>query len=59
MIGEWLLSPEDVTCLSVGAGILGCGGGGDTNLGRTMALSLLRTGRKIRVANPYRSVTSL
>ncbi len=52
--GEWLLMPNDVECLAVGAGILGCGGGGDPNIGRVMALRLLREDKEIRVVNPCR-----
>ena len=50
------MSSHDVECLSVGAGILGCGGGGDPNIGRAAALQLLRDGKKISCVNPHRSV---
>ncbi|XP_035686688.1 uncharacterized protein LOC118422924 [Branchiostoma floridae] len=52
--GEWVLSPWDVECLAVGAGILGCGGGGSPELGRQQALRALEQGRKIRVIAPER-----
>ena len=41
-------------CISIGAGILGCGGGGDPDLGRVMALQLLEKGKEIRILNPCR-----
>ena len=52
--GEWLLSGDDVECVAVGAGLLGCGGGGDPNTGRLIALQQLTQGRTIRVLNPLR-----
>ena len=42
-------------CLALGAGILGCGGGGDPNLGRIMALKLLKEGKQVKIFNPCRS----
>lgn len=50
--GVWQLSQHDVECLALGAGILGCGGGGDPHLGMLQAMRLLREGREIRVVNP-------
>ncbi|KAL4235016.1 hypothetical protein ACF0H5_006654 [Mactra antiquata] len=52
--GEWILSEYDIECLHIGAGILGCGGGGNPHLARTLALRLLRNGKKIRVDNPVK-----
>ena len=52
--GEWELSAQDVECLAIGAGILGCGGGGDPNYGRLRAQQLLEEGKKIKVVNPCR-----
>ncbi|XP_071787711.1 uncharacterized protein [Asterias amurensis] len=52
--GEWLLSEYDVECIAIGAGILGCGGGGSPNLGRLNALKILKEGKKIRVIAPTR-----
>ena len=54
--GEWVLNSDDVECLALGAGILGCGGGGDPNMGRIMAQEQLKAGREIRVVNPCRCV---
>ncbi|XP_065832935.1 zinc finger MYND domain-containing protein 10-like [Oscarella lobularis] len=39
--GEWILTGYDVECVAVGAGILGCGGGGSPELGRLRALESL------------------
>ncbi|XP_045192722.2 uncharacterized protein LOC123549023 [Mercenaria mercenaria] len=52
--GEWLLSEYDTDCIHIGAGILGCGGGGSPYLGRLLAISTLRAGKKIRVITPSR-----
>lgn len=54
MIGEWILSPLDIECISIGAGILGCGGGGDPNVGRVIALRLQEQGKEIKIQNPWR-----
>ena len=51
---KWCLSAEDVECVAVGAGLLGCGGGGDPNVGRLVALRQLAQGRTITVINPLR-----
>ena len=53
-IGVWTLTKSDVECISIGAGILGCGGGGDPNIGRVIALQLLQQGKKIQMVNPCR-----
>ncbi|KAL3860781.1 hypothetical protein ACJMK2_010851 [Sinanodonta woodiana] len=52
MTGEWILSEWDIECISIGAGILGCGGGGSPYIGRVLALRCLREGKKIRVKTP-------
>lgn len=52
--GVWSLSEHDVECLATGAGILGCGGGGDPNNGRVRAIKMLREGKEIKVMNPCR-----
>ncbi|XP_022083172.1 uncharacterized protein LOC110975213 [Acanthaster planci] len=52
--GEWILSAFDVECIAIGAGILGCGGGGDPHLGLLSALKMLREGKKIRIISPER-----
>ena len=44
--------------MAVGAGLLGCGGGGDPNVGRLMALQLLASGKTITVVNPLRYISS-
>ncbi|KAI8481502.1 hypothetical protein Bbelb_407950 [Branchiostoma belcheri] len=49
---------EQQTCLAVGAGILGCGGGGNPGLGRLQVLQTLEQGRKIRVIAPERLDTT-
>lgn len=50
--GEWLLSEYDIECLHIGAGILGCGGGGSPHIARLLALRTLRGEKKIRVMTP-------
>ena len=52
--GEWELTEKDIECLAIGAGILGCGGGGDPHGGRLRALQQLERGKKITVINPCR-----
>ncbi|XP_064621242.1 uncharacterized protein LOC135484075 isoform X2 [Lineus longissimus] len=52
--GEWILHERDVECISIGAGILGCGGGGSPHIARLRALNLLKQGKKIRVISPDR-----
>lgn len=52
--GVWSLGRHDVECVAVGAGLLGCGGGGDPNTGRLLALQQLDNGNKITVVNPLR-----
>ncbi|XP_066282728.1 uncharacterized protein [Branchiostoma lanceolatum] len=56
--GAWVLSRWDVECLAVGAGILGCGGGGNPGLGRLQVLRALEQGGKIRVIAPERLGTT-
>lgn len=52
--GEWVLSEFDVECISVGAGILGSGGGGPPYLGKQKALKSLKEGKQIRVVDPVK-----
>ena len=52
--GSWSLSKDDIECVAVGAGLLGCGGGGDPNTGRLIALQQLASGSVITVMNPLR-----
>ena len=54
--GEWEVSEKDVECLAIGAGILGCGGGGDPYAGRLRALQQLQKGKKIKIINPCRYI---
>ena len=54
--GEWVLSAWDVECIAVGAGVLGCGGGGSPTLGRLRLLKLLEEGKVIKVIHPERCV---
>lgn len=55
--GEWVLSEHDVECLAIGAGILGCGGGGDPNNGMLRALKMVREGKAVKILNPCRYCT--
>ena len=48
------MSGEDCECLAIGAGIMGCGGGGDPSLGRVLAQKMLKEGKEIRIVNPMR-----
>lgn len=52
--GDWILSRFDVECITIGAGIMGCGGGGSPYLGRLRALELIRKNKEIRVIHPNR-----
>ena len=52
--GDWLLNEFDIECIAIGAGIMGCGGGGSPYLGRLKALKLLKAGKEIRVIHPNR-----
>ena len=52
--GEWLLTEQDLECLAIGAGIMGCGGGGSPAVGHLLALRALKDGQKIRIVNPFR-----
>ena len=54
--GDWILNEFDIECISIGAGILGCGGGGSPYLGRLRALQLIKAGKEICVIHPYRYV---
>lgn len=50
--GDWILSKFDIECIAIGAGIMGCGGGGSPYIGRLRALELLKNGKEIRVIHP-------
>ena len=55
--GEWHLSEWDVECITIGAGVLGCGGGGSITVGRLRTLKVMREGKDIRVISPSRYMT--
>lgn len=50
--GDWILSAFDVECIHIGAGIMGCGGGGSPYIGKLAALEALKAGQEIRVIHP-------
>ena len=50
--GDWILSAFDVECIHIGAGILGCGGGGSPYLGKLCVLEALKAGKEVRVIHP-------
>ena len=50
--GDWILNKFDIECIAIGAGIMGCGGGGSPYIGRLRALELLKKGKEIRVIQP-------
>ena len=50
--GEWVISTYDIECIGIGAGILGCGGGGSPYLGKLLAKQTLQQGKVIRVISP-------
>lgn len=52
--GTWTLSEYDVDCIAIGAGILGCGGGGNPYLGKLSGLLTMKSGKKIQVIHPHR-----
>ena len=50
---EWVLSNYDVECIGIGAGILGCGGGGSPHLGKLLTKKALAEGKTIKIVNPH------
>lgn len=52
--GEWIVSEFDVECMAIGAGILGCGGGGSPYIGKLRIQQLIKSGKEIRVMHPDR-----
>ena len=54
LTGEWILSEQDVENIAVGAGILGCGGGGNPQQGKIAICQQIRMGKKIRVISAKR-----
>lgn len=57
--GDWILNKFDIECIAIGAGIMGCGGGGSPYLGRLRAMEAIKKGKKARVIHPNRYVTML
>lgn len=53
---EWILTEHDLECLTAGAGILACGGGGNPRHGYERALDALKKGKQIKLVNPCRFV---
>ena len=47
--GEWVVSEYDIDCISIGAGILGCGGGGSPSMGRLRAKKKIQEGKVMRI----------
>jgi DUF917 family protein len=47
------LSNYDVECIGIGAGILGCGGGGSPHLGKLLTKKALAEGKTIKIVNPH------
>ena len=52
--GEWVLSTFDVECLAIGAGVLGCGGGGSPYLGKLELLHCIDEGFQPKIVSPKR-----
>ena len=52
--GDWILNEFDIECIAIGAGIMGCGGGGSPYIGRLRALQQIKWGREIRVIHPHK-----
>ena len=52
--GEWEVGYSDIEAISIGAGILGAGGGGSPYIGKFRAWHALDQGKKIRVVTPER-----
>ncbi|CAC5357367.1 unnamed protein product [Mytilus coruscus] len=49
---EWILSVYDIECIGIGAGILGCRGGGSPNFGKVLAKRAIINGKEIKIVNP-------
>jgi len=49
---EWILKEADVDSISIGAGILACGGGGSPYLGRMACREMMKSGCEIRIIAP-------
>lgn len=51
-MNEWTLTELDLEYISLGAAILGTGGGGDVYSGKLRAWQQMRAGRRIRIISP-------
>ena len=51
---EWLIDRYGAECIVVGAGLLGCGGGGSPSVARLRVLQALRDEKRIRIIDPAR-----
>ncbi|CAM9724036.1 unnamed protein product, partial [Heterosigma akashiwo] len=51
--GDWIVTEEDIHHITLGAGLLGCGGGGSPAIGSAVARRMLLEGKEIRVISPY------
>ncbi|XP_041468629.1 uncharacterized protein LOC121418693 [Lytechinus variegatus] len=56
--GEWIVSERDIEYITIGAGLLGSGGGGSPYMGKLRALKQLRSGKRIRIIAPERFGTT-
>lgn len=56
---QWFLGEEDLQCVAIGAGIMGCGGGGDPYIGQLQARRKLIEGKTITIVNPCRSLRTV
>ena len=54
----WEITEPDLAPIALGAAVLGTGGGGNPYLGRLRVLQVLRTGGRVRVIEPTRSLTT-
>lgn len=48
-VSAWQVSTDDLDAIALGAGVLGCGGGGPTYLGKLIAREALLAGRPITI----------
>ncbi len=47
----WELTAGDVECITIGAGILGCGGGGNPHMGKLRVLNQIAKGKRPKVVS--------
>lgn len=50
--GDWILKKYDIECITLAAGIMACGGGGNTQIGKLRAMASLERDEEIRVVHP-------